>query len=139
MNVLIRKNMKRIASFFLILSVVLTQVFGQATAQRNSVPYHGMRLENNQKGFSITSVSKNANRITVSFSSPVNPQSISKSNILINGKAISSSPYNAQIRFDRSGRSMEIELECQAPSGNISINGVKSFNGENLSPNTAKL
>lgn len=131
--------MKRIASLFLILSVVLTQAFCQSSSQKNSVPYHGMRLENNQKGFSITSVSKNANRINVNFSSPVNPQSITKSNILINGKAISASPYNAQIRFDRSGRSMEIELACQAPSGTLSINGAKSFNGENLSPATANL
>lgn len=131
--------MKIVCNFLLVLFFFCPQFLIKISAQNGirSHSYHGMRLGEDKDIFKIVSAYKDGNRIIVNFSSPVNPTSIRESNVLINGRQISS--LNGSIKFDRSGRSMVISFSSQVSSGTLTINGAKNFNQISLSNNSIKI
>ncbi len=100
------------------------------------VPYGGQRLESTRQGFSITRAELYGNTVRVNFSSPVAPSSITKNDIYVDGKKIADS---AVIKFDRSGKSVEITCIQMQNANVIEFKKALSFNKEILSPNKIKI
>lgn len=94
--------------------------------------YHGKRIPGNDDNFSVKEInlSENGSSVTVFFSSPVDPRSISSDKIILNGKTLGKA---IKCEYNRAGDMVRIPLnEKVSKKFSISLKGIKNFNGSEL-------
>lgn len=102
-----------------------------ASAQSDSKSIHsfnGMRIARTQEPFQVIFIDANQSFVRIIFNSPVNPNTVRKKDIFINGLSLEEFDQNAKIRFNTSGRLLEIQTSLPADSESvIEFNGARSF------------
>lgn len=112
-------------------------------AQQSSAPTlkRGQRASSESQGFTLVSVNAVSNgsglQIDLTFSVPVNPESLNSSTVSINSRAISA---DTKITYNREGTKVRLEIPNVSSSNpELTLNGVKSNEGDRLASVTIKL
>lgn len=117
---------------FLLIILTFTVLFSME-AQRN---FRGQRKSFSDEELTLENYfgqeTSEGVQITLTFSEPVNPQSLTSRNVQINGKSLSSS---VRITFNREGTTARFTVNESLPL-TIQLSNIKSFDGKTMSPET---
>lgn len=93
-----------------------------ATAQPGSKgirSFNGMRIARTTEPFQVILIDAEESSVKIIFSSPVNPNTVRKKDIFINGLSLEEFDPKAKIRFNTSGRLLEIHTSLPADSESV--------------------
>lgn len=110
--------------------VILMSLCAFVFAQEDSQSYHGKRMSADSSTFEVVFISTKEGKIVLGFSMPINPQSFTADNIILNGKPLSK---DTEIKFNKTGKI--VAITASVPSGTqsvLALNKILSFDNQTL-------
>lgn len=135
------KIRKAIVILISIVSLFASAEENERHSKRDFVPYRGMRMTTEQTEFTVRSliVQNNSNgenslmEITVRFSMPIDPRSVTGETVLLNGSKCGS---NVFFHFGRRGESVRITIvNPEEEKYTLKFEGIKSYKEDVLKEN----
>ena len=100
---------------------------------KNTQSFNGMRISSEHEPFQVVLISADEKSITVIFNIPINPGTFRKTNIFINGVSLDTFDKKAQIRFNKTGKVVEIRTALPADfESTLEFSGARSFDNSTL-------
>ena len=117
--------------FITLLMSLCTVLAAQGTiSSGDSQSYHGKRMSTDSSTFEVVFISTKEGKIVLGFSMPINPQSFTADNIILNGKPLNK---DTEIKFNKTGKI--VAITATVPSGTqsvLALNKVLSFDNQTL-------
>ncbi len=125
--------MNKIKFFFLITFLAFCSVFyaqDSSNTASDSQSFHGKRMSSDQANFEVVFISTEREGILLGFSKPVNPQSFTAEDILLNGNPLAK---DTELKFNKTGKFLKIEKNLPADQTSVlAFTKILSFDNQSL-------
>lgn len=123
-------NKLKIVFITLLMSLCTVLAAQETISSGDSQSYHGKRMSADSSTFEVVFISTKEGKIVLGFSMPINPQSFTADNIILNGKPLSK---DTEIKFNKTGKI--VAITASVPSGTqsvLALNKILSFDNQTL-------